>query len=162
MASFSKARFRWREPPDYVAWRDRQSVDSGKWWAGLVGTSAVCGVMMMLWFLAGFMPGRTPPSPALALMLSAGLGLFLSYLLPPLLRLCPSEVKLTERGIVVYRGSTQTRFAWSKVEGFEFREACEQELLCLRLRDGGLVELALDPGIPRAGLDAFLTAKTLL
>lgn len=116
-------------------------------------------MMMLLWSLARAVPGRTPPRVEIALALAVLLGIFLFYLLPPLLRLCPSEVKMNRRGLTVFRGSAQIVVAWSRVQSFEIRPDGGYELLCLRMSNGEVLELALDPLLPRDQLEVFLARQ---
>ena len=116
---------------------------------------------MLLWAGARLVPSRTPPSFEVALMLSCGLGIFLFFLLPPLIRLCPSEVKLTERGITVYQGSAQLVVAWAEVESFTGLRDGDTELLRLHSKRRGDIDLALDAGVSRTELKAFLASRGL-
>ncbi|MGI9239389.1 MAG: hypothetical protein ACR2RV_01230 [Verrucomicrobiales bacterium] len=150
---------KWREPRGYVVARDRAEASKARWWSSLVGVLAVSGLMMLLWSLARSVPGRTPPRFEIALILAVLLGIFLFYLLPPLLRLCPSEVKLNRRGVTVFRGSAQMAAAWSRVQSFEIRPGGGYELLCFRMINGEVLELALDPGVPRDQLEGFLSDR---
>lgn len=116
---------------------------------------------MLLWSGARLVPARTPPSFEVALMLSCGLGIFLFYLLPPLIRLCPSEIKLTKRGITVYQGSAQLVVAWAEIESFTILRDGDTELLRLRSKRRGDIDLALDAGVSRTGLKALLSSRGL-
>ncbi len=157
MACDSQTKLKWREPRGYVAARDRAEASNAKWWSGPLGVLGVSGLMMLLWSLAGAVPGRTPPKFEVALALAVLLGIFLFYLLPPLLRLCPSEVKLSRRGVTVYRGSARMVAAWSRVQSFEIRPDGAYQLLCFRMDNGEVLELALAASVPRDQLDVFLS-----
>lgn len=159
MVTDPETKLKWREPRGYVAARDRAEASKATWWSGRLGVLAVSGFMMLLWSLARAVPGRTPPKIEIAVALAVLLGIFLFYLLLSLLRLCPSEVKLGRRGVTVYRGSPQVVVTWARVQSFETRPAGDYELLCCRMSNGEVLELALDPSVPRDQLEGFLSGR---
>ena len=110
MALFTKVRIKWREPKVFVAERDRRERMTTIWWQQIIGVGIVASTIMPVWYLATLNPKKNPPSIQIALLLAIFLGVFIVYIVPWIVRLCPSEIKLTDDAVIVTQGN---RHRWA-------------------------------------------------
>ena len=156
MAFVPKVRLKWREPKGFVEERDCRERKAAIWWQQIVGIAIVVILMMPVWFLATLNPKKNPPSFEIALMLAIFLGIFLVYLVPWIIRFCPSEIKLTDDALFVLRGNRHRSAKWKDISSFTFAEECGFQVLRLNLCKGGDLELGLDSSVQEAEVRLFL------
>jgi hypothetical protein len=89
-------------------------------------------------------------------MLAIFLGLFLVYIVPWIIRFCPSEIKLTDDALFMLRGNRHQSTKWKDIKSFAFAEKCGFQVLRLNLCKGGDLELGIDSSVQEAEIRLFL------
>jgi hypothetical protein len=156
MPLFPKVRFKWREPKALVEVRDYHERRAFLWWHGILGVAGVAILMMPVWYLATLNPKKSPPNFGIALLLAIFLGVFLVYIVPWIIKFCPSEIRLTDNALVILRGNRHRAVKWKEIRSFTFANKDGSQVLRLNLYRGGELEIGLDPIAPSSEIQEFL------
>ena len=100
---------RWREPSDYVSALILERAKDLDWKAYLILVFIPFPLMLPIWWLANYVPNRTPPSFWAACLLILLLGVFLAFGIPWINSFCPREVSLYRKSLLLAQGN-MTRF----------------------------------------------------
>jgi len=136
MTSPAKAKLSWNEPRSIRRAREGALRRAGAWKGKLVVVAIVAGVVMGQWALALRRADRTPPAWYVALALGLLLGGFLVYLVPLILKLCPSRITLTPQGILQLVGNRRALLPWRHVRAAGIDEVGRHRCLRLALAGG--------------------------
>jgi hypothetical protein len=156
MALLPKVRIKWREPKALVMQRDSRVRTTVIWWQQAVGVVIITIIMMLVWYLATLNPKKSPPSFEIALILAISLGVFLVYIVPWIVRLCPSEIKLTDDAVIVTQGNRHRWAKWKDIGSCILGERDGFQVIRLHLRKGHVLELGLDSTVDLPEIQRFL------
>lgn len=140
----------------FVDERDFNERRTSTWWHQALGVVICTVLMLLLWFLATLNPKKEPPTFEFAFFLAVLCGIFAVYLIPWMIRLCPSWIGLTEKELRIVRGNTGRSLKWQDVEFFNFAEERDFPILRLELRKGGELEIGLDASVQANEVGRFL------
>lgn len=161
MPLFPKTRFKWKEPRAFLKIKDGYEKSHTMVWYTLVWTVVAAAGMMLIWYLATLDPKKEPPSASVALLLSLFFGVFMAVILPWITRLCPSEVKVTDRFIHMARGSRNVILHWKQVTAYRLDSLDGMTVLQLGGGTGGLLIVALSDEVDAEELARFLESVGL-
>lgn len=126
------------------------------WWQRAVGVVIITIMMMLVWYLATLNPKKNPPSFEIALILAISLGVFLVCIVPWIVRLCPSEIKLTDDAVIVTQGNGHRWAKWKDISSCTLDERDGFQVIRLHLRKGHILELGLDSTVDLPEIQRFL------
>jgi hypothetical protein len=106
----------WREPR--AARRKRESLAEASLsrMARPAVVFFIAAILLLMWFLATLDPNKHPPRFLAVLPIALGTGMVFVYAFPLMYWLCPSQVRLTERGITQVVGDHATIWAYEDVQ----------------------------------------------
>lgn len=126
------------------------------WWQRAVGVVIITIMMMLVWYLATLNPKKNPPSFEIALILAISLGVFFVCIVPWIVRLCPSEIKLTDDAVIVTQGNGHRWAKWKDISSCTLDERDGFQVIRLHLRKGHILELGLDSTVDLPEIQRFL------
>lgn len=97
-----------------------------------------------------------PPPFHEALPLSILFGVFMAYGVPWMVRLCPSQVRITEKFLVLMRGNQQRMVMWNEVRAHRFDRLEDVDVLQLALQNGSALAIGLDESVQAEEFGRFL------
>ena len=100
---------RWREPADYVSALNLERAKDLDWKTSLILVFIPFPLMLPFWWLAHYIPSRTPPPFWAACITILFLGVFLVFGIPWMKSFCPREVTLHRKSLLLAQGN-MTRF----------------------------------------------------
>lgn len=159
MPLFPKVILEWQEPRVITKQRDQQNSLKWRWWQGPMWIGITIAGMMPIWYLAKLNPHKSPPPVQHAIASAAFLGVFLTYIVPWMIRLFPVCIRLTEQKMMLFRGNQGSVFLWSNIASFEFSEVEGFKVLRLVLKQGRDTTVGVDKIIPLEKLEEFLIGK---
>jgi len=145
-------RLRWREPPEL-----RRAIEAAR----LIKRSPLrqlgvallnAGMVMLIWLMATKNPEKNPPPFWVAILLSAGLGVFIAYLVPLLNRFVPAEIKVYKKAIARVRVQKFDVWAFKQIsecwiEPIEI-EGATRHLLVVSTVKGKTVFIGIADSVP--------------
>jgi hypothetical protein len=156
MGFLAKTKFKWREPHDIVRERDISEAKNWKWWHAIATVVISTGFGMLIWWGAALNPKKSPPSMEVALLLAMGLGIFLGYVAPWLSRRGPRGIKLTDKGIMIFRAGHIHVIPWKHIVSFRIEEYRHHPMLCFERKKGTVVSIAVEESIKIDEVREFL------
>jgi hypothetical protein len=126
------------------------------WWQQAVGVVIITIMMMLVWYLATLNPKKSPPSFEIALILAISLGVFLVYIVPWIVRFCPSEIKLTDDAVIVTQGNRHRWAKWKDIGSCTLDDRDGFQVIRLHLRKGHVIEIGLDSTVGLPEIQRFL------
>src|SRR5690606_10002446 len=93
----------------------------------------------------------------IAIVLAFTLGILLYYLMPWVARLCPSEVKLTDKGLMTKRGPMRA-WSWKDIISFNFTRRHGCRVMLLETRKGKTIEIGMGDYVSQDEVKQFLTS----
>ena len=149
---FPRKLMKWREPRKVRRAREATEEKRLSPWVRPLGVLAVAAVFWII-SLLGVASEDAPitAQPCLALLMLVGLGVFLVYLVPLMLKLCPAQVLLTEKALVRVVGNTGTHLPYESIHSCEIvsRTFGEESfsILAVVRRKGSPVAIGIDPKV---------------
>ena len=122
----------------------------------------VAALMMLIGFLTTLNPQKDPLDLGMSLVQVLFFGIFLTYGVPWIIRFCPSEIRFTDKMLVMLRGNQVRSEKWENIEFFTFGESYGSPVLRLKLRKGSDLELGLDSTVHLEGVGRFLHTAGVL
>lgn len=121
------------------------------------------GMLMLLWFLATRNPEKNPPPAWAAILTAVGGAIVFAYVLPLIVRLAPSEVRLAEQGIFRIMGTHAKFWAYRDIERIEIasREMGGECISVLAVSTGGgrTAMIGIAPSVSLDELEALLSGR---
>ena len=151
---FPKTIAKWRESKKFVRLRYEHDTCNKVWWHSLIGVSTVTILSMGLWYLAHFNPKKDPVDFNLAIALSVILGLFIFCIVPRLFKYTPSEVRITDCGIIP---SGSSLINWSDISSIKSTIKFKSRVLLVRLNSGREIVLEAELIEPNCRLEDIFT-----
>lgn len=156
MTLFPKFIFKWREPREFANERDSLARKTSKWWHQFLGIAICMVLMLLLWFLASLNPRNDSPTFGFAFLLAILYGIVVVYVLPWIIRVCPTWIGLTDKDLRMVRGNTARSVKWRDVEFFRLSEGYGFTILRLEFRRGGELKIGVDSSVPPDDIRLFL------
>ena len=160
MGFLAKTKFNWREPHEIAKERDISEARNWKWWHAVITFVISAGFGMLIWWGATLNPKKSPPSLEVALLLAMGLGVFLGYVLPWLSRRGPRRgprgIKLTDKGIMIFRSGNISVIPWKHIVSFRIEEYRHHPMLCFEHTKWPAISIAVEESIKIDEVQEFL------
>jgi hypothetical protein len=126
-------------------------------------TLFVAGMMMPLWLHARKDPDKHAQPLWVVVLLILSLGVFLTYVVPWLSRLCPSKIKVRKNGIYRETGSGVTVWKYGDMSGYRIlpvqTDAGEASVLAITNHKGQSVYIGIPESVPLEELRQVLSER---
>ena len=155
MNLFSKIKFKWREPKAFVEIKNKMEAKKQKWWYPIITFTVVVALTLTLRHFA-LLTGKIPAPLKISILLAVSLGIFLAYIVPWLNKLCPTEIRITDKFINVIRGDRNNIYKWHKIKSFNFNKIQDMDILELVHKHRHVIKLAIDENIQINELEDYL------
>jgi len=149
--------FKWREPEAFRVAQDRRAAQTTKWWHKPGALIVIVSIYLASWFVARLDPHKTPASFPVAFGSCLGLGIFLVYLLPWLLRRAPATVELRTNRVI--KMGQQTGIFYRELVNYTWLQEETYHVLDLETRKGRHLLLGVPDAGTRDEIDAILRLK---
>ena len=112
-------------------------------------------IMLLVWYMSYLNPQKKPISFETALYLSISLGIFLGYIVPWFIKLCPVNIRITNKSITMIRGNRNNIYKWVNITSFSFESIQDLNILQLLYKNGRIIEVAIGENIQKSELKDF-------
>ena len=163
MSIFPTAHFKWKEPKAFLRARAAQERAALRWWLRPLMVLLVALLMMGSWYIARFNPHKHPLGLWVAILMNVGLGWLFAYVVPWMVALCPSEIRLSDNQLLRSRGNTHRSIKYTVMECFGWQTVAGTNVLVIKQRQAKRdFQVALSPETSKDAVNLFLLSRGVM